>query len=150
MFSLTLFFLLTLAGNHPAATPCGCITARPDETTGRGGHDTIRITERRTHRELRGVVIDPMGDIMNDALVEVIRNATAFPLYPETGEKLPRVAACKTSKNGRFCFPRLRAGKYELRISKMGFNNIHIFLTVAPQHQNSSRRHMKIRMELGL
>jgi hypothetical protein len=150
MGSFILAFLMTFSGSLSTRDSCGCIKAKPSEQTGRGGHEVITIYKRTPYKQIRGTVIDPTGDTLEGALVEVFVNSDFFSRNTDTSKKERRVAACKTIANGKFCFPNLPPGKYELRISQQGFCTTHMSLIVATPIQRSSSRQITVTLAVGL
>lgn len=109
-------------------------------------------------KAIRGVVSYPNGEVMADAVIEVFKRLRKVDGHNYTYEDVKRIttagrkAACRTAKNGRFCFKNLRPGKYLLRIGHLydgQFSAVHVLLTLDPNGQTQFKR-SELRVELPL
>jgi hypothetical protein len=151
--SFAFALLLTFSGNISAQGNCGCVKAQPDEMT-QWGNELITIVERKPYKQIRGIVLDPSDAKVQDALIEVFTHPEhLLPDYPEKEKakvKQRRLAACKTTTDGKFCFPNLPAGKYELRVSKdSGWKAICFYLVIAPHNRKSSSLPINARLKVA-
>jgi hypothetical protein len=100
------------------------------------------------------------GKPVGDALVEIFdkpdyllcewepNNPRGCTTNPPAEQR--RVAACRTGKDGRFCFGDIPAGKYELRVSKDGgWNVVHAYVVVDPNSRASKDGGIVIKMTVG-
>jgi hypothetical protein len=61
-----------------------------------------------------------------------------------------RIAACVTGEDGEFCFPRIPAGKYELRFSKpIEWNAVSIYVILAPRDAQSTDSELSVPIGLA-
>jgi protocatechuate 3,4-dioxygenase beta subunit len=103
---------------------------------------------------MRGVVLDNNGNELSGVLVEVFDHPEGLLLpYPQNQEaqlKQRRIAASKTGKSGRFCFPGLPNGKYELRCSfQIGVDVTHVYVRIGGSHGKAAKKELKVQMYLG-
>lgn len=97
---------------------------------------------------------------MDDALVEIFDkpdyllcewrpgNPNRCTADAPAGQR--RVAACKTGKDGRFCFSDIPAGSYEVRVSKgSGWNVAKVYVVVEPKGRGSKSGGIVVEMEVG-
>jgi hypothetical protein len=94
-----------------------CVPLSADEHVGAWGQQERGSFEPGSHRELTGIVVAFDGKPVADTLVEVfpgcrieepwatVRNDTSWP----------RRAGCRVGTDGRFSFPALPPGDYEIR-----------------------------------
>ena len=137
-------FARSLAGD------CKCRHPEKGDSTRPGGNEFVVHIEKDLYRTLEGTVV-AMGDRrpVEGALVEVFDHAEYLlgenPLAEHSEQK--RVAACRTSTDGKFCFRELPPGKYELRSSLgSGWNVTHIYVVVAKKGQ---AKRIQVEMTLG-
>jgi hypothetical protein len=155
MNSLFLALLLVCSANTIASGECKCVRAKPSETTRWGGNIHIVVQESESYPSMRGVVLDHNGTRLRDVLVEVFDHPEGLLLpYPQNREaelKQQRIAACKTGEAGRFCFPGLAHGKYELRCSfGPGWDVTSVYVVIAPHHGRVVKKELKVQMHLGV
>lgn len=97
---------------------CHCQNAIEYKT--QWGHNNTVVKVRKTQKLINGLVMYIDGKPAMNALVEIYE-------YSESSEKSDwkysqkRVAACKTCETGRFSFPHLPSGLYEVRVSLDGY-----------------------------
>jgi hypothetical protein len=154
MLAVALSFLLAFSGNLPPKNNCGCVKAKPDEITRSGVNELITIIEHKPYKQIRGVVFDPRDITIPGAFVEVFTHPEHLLLSSPESEKAQakqrRIAACLTEMNGKFCFPNLPAGKYELRIGKEdGWKITYFYLVVAPHNRKASGAQIKVHLQVG-
>jgi hypothetical protein len=110
-------------------------------------------------KAIRGVVSYPNGEVMEDAVVEVFKSPPKLNPDSYTYEDVERItrgdrkAACRTPRNGRFCFKHLRAGKYLLRVGHLydaQFSAVHVILILNPKARRSSRNELRIELPLSI
>jgi protocatechuate 3,4-dioxygenase beta subunit len=130
---------------------CKCSSVKEEETTHWGGNEVVTEIENQSRRQVHGTVENPYLKPVEGALVEIFdhpdylldQNAPYTRNHPEQ----KRVAACRTSRDGNFCFRSLRSGKYELRSSiDSGWNVTHVYVVVG---KNGQTKQIQVRMTLG-
>lgn len=119
----------------------GCTALTPDQTTRKGYFATIVFEEKKTRRDVQGVVTLGDDGPQENAFVEVF-------FQDRKGKELRRVAGCRTDATGRFKFTRLGKGYYTIRLSKDGGYQItEIYVKVSPSATNSQP--IKAVLEVG-
>jgi hypothetical protein len=122
-------------------TGCVCKPVAPEQVP-LGGNETITQTVPKPVKSVHGVVLFWVNEKPVDkAIVEVFD-------YPV---RRKRRAACMTGADGKFCFARLPAGMYELRVGTSNrnvdyFNYVFVRVTVSPKTRKASNK--EIRVEL--
>jgi hypothetical protein len=110
-------------------------------------------------KEVRGIVLYPNGEVMEDAVVEVFESPLRLDVANYTYKDVERItnverkAACRTAKSGRFCFKNLRPGKYLLRIGHLydfQFSAVHVLVVVNPNGRRGSRSDLRIELPLSI
>jgi hypothetical protein len=117
-----ILILLTPAFSQSSAD-CFCTKLGKDEVVKRGWM-SVTLAEKPVVKSIQGKVIDGNGEPITDAFVEVF-------------DKSGRVDGCKVGEDGEFCLPGIRKGKYEVRVSRDGFDTASIMVTVNPKARNS-------------
>ena len=156
---LAILVLISLAA-FQGKKGCKCAPAASDETTRWGGNHWIVYKEDGTYKSISGNVVMQIGGSLDDALVEIFDKPDYLlcewkPTNPHRCTSNPpadqtRVAACKTGKDGRFCFTNIPAGKYELRVSKDGeWNVVHAYVSVNPNSRVSKSGRIVVEMTVG-
>jgi hypothetical protein len=144
--------LVVALGTSSVLGDCKCGPVRDEETTHWGGHESAIFVEKNSYRQLRGSVQRGSGQTSLVVLVEVFdhpdylleRSSNVRENHPEQ----KRVAACRTSADGKFCFPNLPSGKYELRTSINGeWNTSHVYVVV--DKKAGQQKSLRVLMELG-
>jgi hypothetical protein len=128
---------------------CKCHRAADDETTHFGGNESVVFVEQESHRSLAGTVYAPDGTKLGNALVEVFDHPEYLLENKSSVDRLQqkRLAACRTAANGKFCFPNLPPGKYELRCSVgSAWDVTHVHVVVDKKGQTKK---IQVRMTLG-
>ena len=139
---------------------CDCRAAASSETTRVGGNEWVVYREPAVHRRVQGVVRMPLDELQEDVLVEVFDNPDYLlcdwkPHNPNRCTMKPsgdqrRLAACRTGKNGEFCFDNLPAGSYELRVSKdQGWSPTHVYLAIDPKDSKSTNKPIEVPLQIG-
>ena len=148
--------LMFAVSSQPAARGCRCPRPRGGETTHWIGNLQTVFLERKPYRQLRGTVVRPDGKPLKGALVEVFTRPEYLlidePVSKRGRPKQRRVAACRTGADGKFCFPNLPAGKYELRSSSddtaTGWNASQVYVILNPRSR--SKKELIVEMTLGI
>ena len=146
------FLLLFASSSFVFAQDCTCALTEADETTHYSGNQLITIIEKKSYRQLHGVALDHNGEPVENTLVEVFTNPEYLLLENRNvNSDLPeqkRIATCRTKADGKFCFSKLSAGKYELRLSNAnGWNVTQIYVKVKPN--GGKKRALEVWMSLG-
>ena len=155
--SLILAFLLslaslTLSASLPAANECKSRHASGKESTRPGGNEMVVFVEEKSYRELRGTVKMHEGQPVENALVEIFDKPEYLLdhsiVTANNRPKQRRLAACVASADGKFCFPNLANGKYELRLSSgNGVNVTHVYVVI--DKQSGEQKDLSVEMTLG-
>jgi len=136
----TLLFLLLVTTLAVACEP-----AKQGDTTRWGGNERIILDEPLPLSRIEGIVHFHSTQALSNVLVEVIPNPDAHNDDDSSNSK-KRIAACITSRNGKFAL-RLPPGRYELRFSlDTGWN---VTSTVIVVKKGAPRRYLDISMQLG-
>jgi protocatechuate 3,4-dioxygenase beta subunit len=130
---------------------CKCSSVKEEETTHWGGNEVVTEIENQSHRQVHGTVENPYLKPVEGALVEIFDHPDYLldqnAPYTRTHPEQKRVAACRTPRDGKFCFPNLPPGKYELRSSVgSGWDVTHIYVVVEKKGQTKK---IQVRMTLG-
>jgi protocatechuate 3,4-dioxygenase beta subunit len=149
------FLSLVLFGGA-FAKDCRCRPAKSGESTHWVGDLQMVFVERGAYRQLRGIVRDPNGNPVKDALLEVFTGPEYLlidkPIDKRGRSNQRRVAACRTSADGRFCFVGLPAGKYEMRSSSddtaTGWNVSQVYVVVSARGYR--KKELVVEMTLGI
>ena len=139
---------------------CQCKKASQSEATRGGGNMWLTTQEEGVFHIIGGKVTDANGEAIEDALVEVFdkpdyllceylpNNPTNCSVDPPKTQR--RKAACLTGKDGSFCFKKLSAGRYELRVSKsINWNVMHSVVQVDPKKKDAKKGGIEILMSAG-
>ena len=139
----TLLVLLFLS-SYPQKQKCKCLPASPDQKT-RWGQQNVVIQEDEIFKSLRGkVVVAANEQPLAGVLVEVYDKPEGLLMDWKEREakkgQQRRIAACVTGVNGEFSFPKIPAGKYEVRCSKpIEWDSTSVYVIVAPRDPHSTR-----------
>lgn len=139
---------------------CQCKKISRAETTHHGGNLWLVTQQEGSFEFIGGKVTDLSGEVIEDALVEVFDQpdyllCEFLPGNPNNcsvraPETQRRKAACVTGKDGSFCFKKLPAGKYELRVSKsVDWNVVHFVVVIAPKNKNAKKGGIEMQMSVG-
>ena len=140
---------------------CDCRAVAPGETTRMGGNEWVVYKEPGVHRRVQGFVRMPTSEAQDDLLVEVFDNPEYLlcewkannPNHCTTTppDNQRRLAACRTGKDGKFCFDNIPAGAYEIRISKdQGWSPTHVYLVVDPKASKSITEPIEVSLRIGI
>lgn len=149
---LLLFILSISIPGSSDKKSCSCKKAENWEKTHWGAITALSSNKAEgTFKWLQGEVNYPLGEPVEDALVEVYDNPDAlFEVGADIKaleKKQTRGAACKTGQDGGFCLGDIPSGKYELRISKEQFETRQIIVKV--RSNNPLLRGKKLKIILG-
>ena len=102
---------------------------------------------------VRGVVVDPSGAPINGALVEVFDHPEVrFISGPDEDKEIKqhKLAEFKTGPDGKFKFPNLAAGKYELRCTGVQyFNTLSAIVTLKPKRTKHPSNGIVLKLSLS-
>ncbi|MBX7169453.1 MAG: carboxypeptidase-like regulatory domain-containing protein [Pyrinomonadaceae bacterium] len=151
---LALFIFLTLSISIFAQSST-CFPVKGKETTYWVGNLQVIFVEKIPLRNLHGTVVAPDGNTIENALVEIFTKPEYLlinkPIDKRGAKGQKRIFACRTRANGKFSFPNLRPGKYELRSSKddfaIGWNATQRFIVVSPK---GKKKEIRVEMSLGI
>ncbi len=149
------FLILLGSSGFVIAQNFTCSPPKTDESTHWVGNLEIVIVEKKSFRQLRGAVVTPNLDPFENALVEVFTNPGYLMIKAPTDKRgrpeQLRIAACRTGKDGRFSFPDLPPGRYELRSSSedsaTGWNVTQVYVVVNP---SGKKKAMRVEMSHGV
>ena len=134
---------------------CTCNKIESWEKTYRGDIFPPDV-EKKSFKLIHGVAQDGNGDPLSGILVEVFDNpenrlSPDYGITAPKNSKQKRLAACKTGKDGEFCFVGIPKGKYELRFSdeKELFANHSIIMKIDPGSWRGSKKKLKVSMTLN-
>ena len=133
-----------------------CSPPKESEYTHWAGNLEMVSIEQYPFGVLRGVIKTPQDSPLKNALVEGFTKPdyllTKKPVDKRGRPEQKRIAACRTGADGRFSFPYLPAGKYELRSSsedsRTGWNVSQVYVVINPKY--SKRRELRVEMSLGI
>lgn len=114
---ISALLMLALCESGLPQKSCQCRNATAGDKT-IWGHIATQEKETRAVKKVYGVVHDPLGGRLEDALVEVFAD-DGTDVTP-TSDSKKRVAACITGEKGKFCFDGLKPGKYILAVGCQG------------------------------
>jgi protocatechuate 3,4-dioxygenase beta subunit len=146
--SILFLALVSIIGNG-ANNPCSCRPAATNDFP-HGANEVIQSTAKPV-KQLRGNVMLQNGEPISEAVVEVYDYSgrdKRLPYGPESSKK--RKAACLTDEKGEFCFTRLPAGKYVLKVGTQataGINYSFVIVKLIPDLRR--RRKLEISLNLG-
>jgi hypothetical protein len=140
---------------------CDCTRVTSKETTRLGGNEWIAYKEKGEYRRISGVVQMRLPELRENILVEIFDRPNYLlcnwrPGNPNKCSTNPpehqrRIAACRTGKDGRFCFGYLPVGTYELRVSKdQGWSPTHVYVVVDPNSRKSAKRGLQVSLNIGI
>lgn len=141
-------------GLHPHKRKCTCLPASAEQQTSWGQQNVI-IKHDEIFKTLRGKVSVPASQQpLAGVLVEIYDKPEGLLMDWKEREarkaQQRRVAACVTGADGQFCFPKLPAGKYELRCSKPGeWDPTSAYVVIAPEDRHSKKSAIIVPMHLS-
>ena len=146
MITPALLLVLALLGGVPAQRAhCGCRPAARGEVPLGGNHEIIQTVPAPV-RQVRGSVHFWVNDKPVDkAVVEVFADRPDKRPDKNPAFRTKRLAACMTGADGKFCFPRLPAGRYVLRAGVSNhdldvFNFVYVEVRVSRGARRASGR----------
>ena len=143
---VVLALFCNLSWTASAQSVCGGRVASPNDTTRPGANELISIIERKPRKSVFGIVNDSNGQPLKDVLVEVF----SPPIKKELNEQKKRIIACTTDARGRFCFTKLRAGRYEVIYSiDGGWKQTSLSVRLAPNSSKSVNQKIEIWLQVG-
>ena len=152
---LLLITILTLSLGTAADAEgrCRCKEA-PINEKAEWSFETIRILQKKPVTRINGIVHDAAGAAMPNALVEIYAASREKDSKGRTNagvESLqPRLAACKTDKDGSFCFLNTKAGKYIVSVtSGTGFCKTEIIVDLKVGNKGPKDKPLDVTLEVG-
>ncbi|RMG06910.1 MAG: carboxypeptidase regulatory-like domain-containing protein [Acidobacteria bacterium] len=147
-----LLLILFFFSSKAQAVGCGCRFASAAQTTF-WGKENIILKEPHPVRLIQGKVIAG-GRALSGVLVEIYDNPESLLMDWREREAMKsrqqRIAACVTSSNGKFCFPKLSSGRYEVRFSKAtDFDSTSIYVIVDPTRSPNKGKKLIVEMQLS-
>ena len=139
---VTTLFLISIPYS---LTPQECKCREPERgaTTRQGYFASILVEPKTRYKELVGVVY------LSDTPVEGVL-VELFPYSKDLSTGRPRLAACVTGPDGRYCFINAPKGRYEVRVSKDGgFQIIHVNVYFDPKNSKASHAELGITLEVS-
>jgi len=141
----TVLVIVFLSG-YPQREKCRCSTASVDQKTS-WGHQNVIIKEDGIFKSIRGRVVLAINEQpLSGVLVEVYDKPEGLLLSWQEREarktQQRRIAACVTGVDGRFSFPKVPSGEYELRCSKpieWDPTSAHIIVRPEDPHSKNSK-----------
>ena len=106
------------------------------------------VETHKSVKKLHGVVVRWDEKPLAGVSVEVFEHPELLlqpNKYAERNAREP-IASVVTDANGRFSFPGLAPGKYELRFRKHEFDILSVIITLAPNKAGASKRLLRIVM----
>ena len=92
----------------------------------------IQVAEEKPVKTIQGKVVDGNEDVLIGSFVEVFKNEEPDN-DTEDDSAQKRLAGCEIGEDGKFCFTKLPAGKYAVRVSQTGFDTLTILVEVSPR-----------------
>lgn len=140
--AVIMFLLVCSASVAASCRNCGKKTSEVPASS-----STSEYVDAGQTKSLRGRVLYPNGEEAELVIIEVYRNDLTIPAnemtYVESDQilKAGRIAARDTETSGRFCFKKLPAGNYMLRVNTIGknsqFSTMYIFVTLVPKSKEN-------------
>jgi len=131
---------------------CRCHRAAKDATTKWGGNEVIVIKEEKNYRHLQGTIHMYDDRPVEDALVEVFDHPEYLldesSAFKREQPEQKRLAACRTSAGGKFCFRNLPPGKYELRSSVDSRWNVTPVYVIVDE-KAGQKKNLRVLMSVG-
>jgi hypothetical protein len=145
---IALSFALLGSASSSVVGDCKCVRPQEGETTHWGGNMSIELEQKSTLKIVQGRV-ENVGKPLRGALVEVFES-DGHILRGSGGERQEqkRLAACRTSGDGKFCFKNLPSGTYEVRSSiDSGWDVTHVVVTVDAKKGKNDK--LRLSMNVG-
>jgi len=125
-----------------------CVRAAKTETTRSGGNIHVIVVDDTPRSLLSGTVTYPDEEAVDGALVEIFDHPENLQKPWEKKSPQKRIAACVTRAAGKYCFAKLPAGIYELRISKdAGINVTSVRVTI--DAKKGTHEPVNVRLVMG-
>ena len=153
-----LIIAATLVSIPSGSSKCNCQATT--ESTRTGANEWVVYREPIVHKKAEGIVELPSPDLQQDLLVEILgqpdylncewraNNPNRCSTAPPVTQR--RLAACKTGKDGKFCFDNIPAGSYELRISKdQSWSITHVYLVIDAKDSRASSIPIRVSLKPG-
>ncbi len=149
---LFIFFTLGISLFSQSST---CLPTKAYETTYWVGNLQVIFVEKTPLKNLHGIVIAPDGNPIKNALVEIFTKPDYLlinkPISKRGSKEQKRLFACRTRANGKFSFPNLPTGKYELRSNSddfaTGWNATQMYIVINPK---GKKKELRVEMSLGI
>ncbi|MCA1617617.1 MAG: carboxypeptidase-like regulatory domain-containing protein [Acidobacteria bacterium] len=93
--------------------------------------ETITLTKKNVVRVLYGVVLDPSGAPMEGVQVDILDHPELMVKAKSEADVEQRImASARTNADGKFRLKNLPDGKYDVRFTATGFNELHMYVKV--------------------
>lgn len=107
--------------------------------------------EKKMFRSIHGVVLDVNGEAIKEARIEVLNHPEWIRRnQPRSPVEQHVIASSSTDSSGVFRIRDLSPGRYELRLSKIGFDLLHVYVLVNPRSRRSSNSGITLEMYVGI
>jgi hypothetical protein len=143
--------IIVLASNGLSQNDCRCKQVT-DQDTAIWVFETIQIITRQPIKRIYGKLTDSTGEAISGSLVEI---------YPVAGDnktektknevsEIDRIAACRPTEDGFFCFTGIKSGKYNIVCTAKDFCRTIVTVILNPNSSKSSNKPLDIGLQVGL
>ncbi len=113
------------------------------------GQEWIVYSYRVKLSQVGGVVLDPAGEPLPGVLVEVYEKGDVLLKSGHKNDARRRLVFSTDGNDGRFAFPGLKPGKYELRFTKSGFDTLSLIVSVVAPHDHGWKLLIRVQMKVA-
>jgi len=125
---------------------CSCKKAPASETTRPGANEIITWELSRPYRFFHGTVTVSGSQSLENVLVEVFPDRRKASVEKES----KRLVACLTDKLGRYCFNKLRKGRYRVLFSlDGGWKHSEVYIRIDPDNRKAGKKPFEMTLEVG-
>ena len=148
MKNVILLFLIFICLTAPVEgqKTCSCRKVPSSETTRPGANEIVTWELSKPYRFFHGIVTVAGAQSFENVLVEVFLDQRKA-----SGEKeSKRLAACLTDKRGRYCFNKLRKGRYKILFSfDSGWKNSEVYVRIDPSNRKAQKKPFEVPIYVG-